>query len=227
MRSRSPLYLVVLTLGIVLGMSLEAVFRPLASIPAVAQATCHTFEETRQTVCGRFLEYWQTHGGLGQQGYPISPELEEVSQLNFRIHRVQYFERAVFEYHPEFQPPNDVLLAQLGTLEFRRRYPDQAPPPVGLPQATPERSPLPVATQQPTAVSTATKSVPQPTIVPTETPPTPYACPTQRVGGERCGAVCRDGSISTAIGSGACSRQGGVCEWLYVGDPRCPGSVNR
>jgi hypothetical protein len=32
---------------------------------------------------------------------------------------VQYFERARFEYHPENQPPYDVLLGLLGRQLFR------------------------------------------------------------------------------------------------------------
>jgi len=33
--------------------------------------------------------------------------------------------------------------------------------------------------------------------------------------GERIGAVCRDGTTSTATGSGACSHHGGVDHWIY------------
>ncbi len=32
---------------------------------------------------------------------------------------------------------------------------------------------------------------------------------------ERTGAVCKDGTTSTATGSGACSGHGGVDHWLY------------
>jgi branched-chain amino acid transport system substrate-binding protein len=35
---------------------------------------------------------------------------------------VQYFERAVFELHPENQPPFDVLLSQLGTFQNRQKH---------------------------------------------------------------------------------------------------------
>jgi hypothetical protein len=35
---------------------------------------------------------------------------------------VQYFERAVFEYHPENAAPYDVLLSQLGTFRYRDKY---------------------------------------------------------------------------------------------------------
>ncbi len=37
-----------------------------ASTPAVqAQGNCQTFTETKQNVCGRFLDYWKTNGGRG------------------------------------------------------------------------------------------------------------------------------------------------------------------
>jgi hypothetical protein len=76
-----------------------------------AQGTSRTFPETGKTVSGRFLEYWDTHGGLMQQGYPISDEMQEVSDTDGKTYTVQYFERAVFEKHPENAPPNDVLLS--------------------------------------------------------------------------------------------------------------------
>ncbi len=76
---------------------------------------CQTFSQTGYTVCGKFLTYWNSHGGLAQQGYPISQEFTETSDLNGKPYTVQYFERAVFEAHPENAAPNDVLLSQLGT----------------------------------------------------------------------------------------------------------------
>ena len=33
--------------------------------------------------------------------------------------------------------------------------------------------------------------------------------------GTRTGAICNDGTSSTATGSGACSHHGGVDHWLY------------
>jgi beta propeller repeat protein len=82
----------------------------------------HLFTETGHWVGGLFLDYWNQHGGLAQQGYPISDEFTEVSELNGQPYTVQYFERAVFEYHPENEAPNNVLLSQLGTFQHRARY---------------------------------------------------------------------------------------------------------
>ena len=63
---------------------------------------------------GRFFDYWQAHGGLAQQGLPLSDEFDEVNPTDGKTYRVQYFERARFEYHPENQAPYDVLLGLLG-----------------------------------------------------------------------------------------------------------------
>ncbi len=80
------------------------------------------FPQTGKTVGGKFLEYWNKNGGLAQQGYPITEEFTEVSALNGKPYTVQYFERAVFELHPENQPPFDVLLSQLGTFRYQAKY---------------------------------------------------------------------------------------------------------
>ena len=89
--------------------------------------TTRTFPETGKTVRGLFLDYWQNNGGLAQQGYPISDMFTEISGLNGKPYTVQYFERAVFEYHPENQPPFNVLLSQLGTFQYKKKYPNGAP----------------------------------------------------------------------------------------------------
>jgi plastocyanin len=78
------------------------------------------FPETGKTLGGKFREYWNAHGGLAQQGYPISDEFREKSDLDGKTYLVQYFERAVFEYHPENDPPYDVLLSQLGKFRYDR-----------------------------------------------------------------------------------------------------------
>ncbi len=87
----------------------------------------HTFPETGHTVRGRFWAYWQAHGGLAQQGYPVSEEMTERDPATGQTTTVQYFERAVFEAHPENAPPNDVLLRRLGATAYALRYPRGAP----------------------------------------------------------------------------------------------------
>jgi hypothetical protein len=81
------------------------------------------FPETGKRLGGKFLDYWRTHGGLAQQGYPISDEFIERSDLDGQEYRVQYFERAVFEWHPEYAGTEyEVLLSQLGTFRYRQMY---------------------------------------------------------------------------------------------------------
>jgi hypothetical protein len=58
-----------------------------------AQGGCQTFSETGKTVCGRSLQYWQSHGGLAQHGLPFSDALGEVSEVDGKTYTAQYFER--------------------------------------------------------------------------------------------------------------------------------------
>jgi len=63
---------------------------------------------------------------------------------------VQYFERAVFEAHPENAPPYDVLLSQLGTFRYQQKQ-GQVTPTVVAVDATPTPKPAaPTATPKPT-----------------------------------------------------------------------------
>jgi hypothetical protein len=121
-------------------------FQLLGQSPALAepqqpqqpqQGECQTFSEAGKAVCGKFLSYWQGHGGLAQQGLPISGEFQERSDVDGKVYTVQYFERVVFELHPENAAPNDVLLSLLGSLAYKQKYPSGAPelPPPANPVA--------------------------------------------------------------------------------------------
>lgn len=105
---------------------------PTVSIPG---SNTRQFPETGKSVTGLFLDYWNKNGGLAQQGYPISDVMGEISPLDHKPYTVQYFERAVFEYHSENQAPYDVLLSQLGTFRYKQKYPS------GAPNQTPNSSP--------------------------------------------------------------------------------------
>jgi len=72
------------------------------------------FAETGHNVSAAFYAYWQQHGGLFVNGYPISEELQERNPTDGKTYTVQYFERARFELHPENAPPFNVLLGFLG-----------------------------------------------------------------------------------------------------------------
>ncbi len=115
---------VLVLLGVVLGAALQ----PFSYLQTFAQPGCQTFKETGKTVCGRFLDYWQKNGGLAQQGFPLSNEFMEKNDLDGKTYTVQYFERAVFEYHPEQRNPKfQVLLSRLGAFQFQRKYPNGEP----------------------------------------------------------------------------------------------------
>jgi beta-N-acetylhexosaminidase len=98
-------------------------------LPPVTQAQLPPlyFAATQHYIQGGFADYWRTHGGLAQQGYPLTEEFPEQSALNGQTYRVQYFERAVFEYHPENAPGAQILLSQLSTFRYRGKYPNGAP----------------------------------------------------------------------------------------------------
>jgi hypothetical protein len=105
-------------------------FSSVAGIPSYvsSQSDCLFFPETRHNVCDRFLDYWQRNGGLTQQGYPVTEVIRERSETDGRTYEMQYFERAVFELHPENQPPFDVLLSLVGAFEYKRRYGNDGAP---------------------------------------------------------------------------------------------------
>jgi len=101
---------------------LPAVHAPQGKAFARADEPSMTFAETGKTVRGRFLEYWGRNGGTVVQGLPISNEMQEKSEVDGKTYTIQYFERAVFERHPENSQPYDVLLSLLGSSLYRERY---------------------------------------------------------------------------------------------------------
>src|SRR5205085_1239943 len=125
---------------------------------SAAQTGERYFPETQHWVRGLFLQYWQDHGGLAQQGYPLTEEFSEVSTLDGQTRTVQYFERSVFEQHPENAgTPFEVLLTQLGKYQLDSRYPNgsnpAAAPVSGTPVVVPPTA-APPARPTPTRVGT-------------------------------------------------------------------------
>lgn len=89
---------------------------PSASLmPPSAPSTAY-FPETRHTLSGAFLRYWQSNGGLALFGYPISEPVQEGG------YTVQYFERNRFELHPQQAGTQyEVQLGLLGRDMLARR----------------------------------------------------------------------------------------------------------
>ena len=115
-----------LSLSLALAMSLVLTL----SLPGASRAQggdSIRVPETGKTVSGPFLRYWMSGGATYRYGLPISDEVRERSDLDGHIYTVQYFEKAVFELHPDYVAPYNVLLVQLGRLLYRQKYPNGAP----------------------------------------------------------------------------------------------------
>jgi hypothetical protein len=80
------------------------------------------FPETKHNVGPEFLKYWQENGGLAQFGYPITELFIDVNPDDKKAYKVQYFERARFELHPENAgTPYAVELGRLGAIVTQAR----------------------------------------------------------------------------------------------------------
>lgn len=82
------------------------------------------FAETGQAIAPEFMDYWRKNGGIERFGYPISrPAMLNGGYLS------QFFQRGVFEYHPEYAGTrNAVLLRLLGDEYTQGRTFDKADP---------------------------------------------------------------------------------------------------
>lgn len=95
----------------------------------VSRPDLRFFAETGHAVGGRFLAFWEQNGGLPTFGLPISEEFDEVLP-DGRAYRVQYFERARLEYHPQLAgTPSEIQLGLLGTALYQNESrPSSIPP---------------------------------------------------------------------------------------------------
>lgn len=79
----------------------------------------YTFPDTGKVVSGKFWTAWQ--GGRSYEdslfinGLPLTDRRPETNLTDGKTYETQWFERARFEYHPENQAPNDVLLGLMGS----------------------------------------------------------------------------------------------------------------
>jgi N-acetylmuramoyl-L-alanine amidase len=103
-----------------------------AAPPVPCAGDCTLYPETGHTLRGRFARHWAANGGLPVFGFPLTEEILEVSLTDGREYTVQWFERARFEYHPEYGgTAYEILLGHLGREALAAR-PDIA----ALPTAT-------------------------------------------------------------------------------------------
>jgi hypothetical protein len=130
-----------------------------------AQAGCQFIAETKQNVCGAFWTAWQGHGldldgrransaaeSLALFGLPLSGELTET--LEGKEYKVQYFERARFELHPEIGA-DAVLFGRLGAEVHAATV-----TPTPTPQPTPTTPALPAPSYNACAEDPTAESAP-------------------------------------------------------------------
>lgn len=94
-------------------------------LPTADPSAPHYMAVTQHAIDERFWAYWSSHGldfgdpdasfreSLALFGYPLSEPMLETNADGDTV-LTQYFERAVFEYHPDNAAPYDVLLRRLG-----------------------------------------------------------------------------------------------------------------
>lgn len=100
-----------------------------ARLPADAQDIDYQFfSETKHNVRGEFLRFYRAASDPTLlYGYPITEEM--VSKDGQQ--RVQYFQRARFEYHPELPEGQRVMLTPLGTKTYKPSAPLNINPNLG------------------------------------------------------------------------------------------------
>jgi hypothetical protein len=93
----------------------EPPFLKISPVPFPSTADRWYVPETQHAIQGPFLAYWQAHGSWKQFGFPISEEFTEAVPGDPQPRRVQYFQRARFEYHPGESPQTGgIILGLLG-----------------------------------------------------------------------------------------------------------------
>ncbi len=91
---------------------------------------CRYFVETGHYVCDEFLEFYDTRGGSEIFGFPLTEAFED-SVLRLRV---QYFQRARMEWHPNNPAPYKVQLGLLADeLIGKLGYHFPPPPPEQIP----------------------------------------------------------------------------------------------
>ena len=97
---------------------------PDPAVPAPAPGTRDPaiWPRPATTLSGAFKHYWEAHGGLFVNGYPISEPFQEQNPSDGKTYTVQYFQRARYELHPENAgTAYEVLLGLLGTQAAQKK----------------------------------------------------------------------------------------------------------
>jgi len=102
---------IVFALALLLAASSIASAPPTATAAPVAPAASEPFRyfsETGHNIGTRIKTFYEANGGVGIFGLPLTEVIQENGL------EVQYFERARFELHPEFEPAYYISITQLG-----------------------------------------------------------------------------------------------------------------
>ncbi len=121
----------------------NSAFPPQPLVPAGSDRSYYV--QTQHSIGGQFKQFFDQNGGTFVFGYPISEETIEANPTDGVAYTVQWFERARFEFHPEFNgTPNAIELGQLGrqlllgqverlqAAMLAALHPETAPPRVSL-----------------------------------------------------------------------------------------------
>jgi peptide/nickel transport system substrate-binding protein len=95
--------------------------QPFVGIDKPADADGKTkawFQETKHSISGKLLTYFNQYGGIAQWGFPLSEAFNEPS-TDGKTYLTQYFERVRAEVHPEKADPYGVELTLLGVTLYK------------------------------------------------------------------------------------------------------------
>ncbi len=150
--------------------AIGAAYAPFSPAPAPPSGgDSEYFATTGHSVSGPFRRFFDSHGGLTVFGYPRTEPFQQQGW------KVQWFQRAEFQFHPELAgTPYEVQLRLLGTELTNGRDFSPAPPPT----ATPAPTATPVATTTATPQGSSTKHSTPTAKGAASHSPTPTATPT-------------------------------------------------
>jgi sortase (surface protein transpeptidase) len=117
-----------LRLALLLALVMSQLVWAQASTSPVMAGGERCFPETGRCTQNAFLDFWSARGDIAILGLPVSAP---VTDADGRI--VQYFERAILEWHPDLAPPYQVQVAllgdqRLGSSPERQTIPGPCPP---------------------------------------------------------------------------------------------------
>jgi hypothetical protein len=98
-----------------------------ATTPRTVSKDCKYFKETGHYVCDQYLDFFRSKGGLETFGFPLTEAFHDPTHAGLRV---QYFQRARMEIHPDDSGGHvllGLLVDELG-YSFPSAGPDQIPP---------------------------------------------------------------------------------------------------